>query len=528
MTLPLHLESLSGRLAPHVGLLQEFFADRDVPFGAPVDLATFAKRLIVPGPFNDEMSSMLRTIVYREEMNVNREELLVLLARTVGGAELDLRAEEVQESIGQLRLFTNVVLLSMRRRGFGGPSVDVRDSEERHEESSAHNVEDKRLASSSGDGIPANLPGMPLAATFSPVEVPGKLPAPRPEILDQSLGTHFDVPLEPSAPRDDQQYSPSGTLKLDSPQTAPPAPEPSVARAPVKFPPLHKDLLESSRKDRRLLSRPATVLASLVLLALALTVWFSRRPVPATATAQAGRDALNPRTRFPDKPAAFGAPVAGNTPIHAPGASPSPARTSRDGLMGNDPTGNASRGNAASEPPPQPGYTGDGLRGSEGSSNPVKPADVARAEGSVIAPNVGVGAEPVAPAETSSPINAARGASVPQERSARGRDGYAGRHGRNRGLFTVSSGVMSANLISAPAPDYPVLARMARVEGQVILQAVVSRNGSVLVTHALQGHHLLRGAAERAVKRWRYRPYLMDGRPTDVETVVFVNFRLHH
>ncbi len=91
----------------------------------------------------------------------------------------------------------------------------------------------------------------------------------------------------------------------------------------------------------------------------------------------------------------------------------------------------------------------------------------------------------------------------------------------------MSSGVMGANLVSAPPPEYPVLAKLTRVEGQVILQAVISRQGAVVATHVLQGHHLLRSAAEGCVRKWRYRPYLVNGRPTDVETIVFVNFQLH-
>ena len=87
---------------------------------------------------------------------------------------------------------------------------------------------------------------------------------------------------------------------------------------------------------------------------------------------------------------------------------------------------------------------------------------------------------------------------------------------------------MTPNLVAAPAPEYPMLARMAHVEGQVILKTIVARNGAVVATHALQGHHLLRGAAQKAVRRWRYRPYLVDGRPAKVQTIVFVEFRLHH
>ncbi len=87
---------------------------------------------------------------------------------------------------------------------------------------------------------------------------------------------------------------------------------------------------------------------------------------------------------------------------------------------------------------------------------------------------------------------------------------------------------MASHLIFAPAPGYPKLASLTHVEGEVIVQVVVGRNGIVEATRILQGHHLLRSAAEHAVRRWRYRPYLVDGKPTDVATIVTVNFRLRH
>ncbi len=89
---------------------------------------------------------------------------------------------------------------------------------------------------------------------------------------------------------------------------------------------------------------------------------------------------------------------------------------------------------------------------------------------------------------------------------------------------SVSSGMMASNLISSPLPTYPTLAKLTHTEGQVILQAVISRDGTVSATHVLSGHHLLRGAAVDAVRRWRYRPYLMDGHAVDVATVVTVDF----
>jgi protein TonB len=89
----------------------------------------------------------------------------------------------------------------------------------------------------------------------------------------------------------------------------------------------------------------------------------------------------------------------------------------------------------------------------------------------------------------------------------------------------VSSGMMAGNLISAPVPDYPALARIAHIGGPVVMQAVIAKNGSVLATHVLKGHRLLRGAAQDAVRRWRYKPYVMDGHPVEVSTIVTVRFK---
>ena len=91
----------------------------------------------------------------------------------------------------------------------------------------------------------------------------------------------------------------------------------------------------------------------------------------------------------------------------------------------------------------------------------------------------------------------------------------------------VAPSVMAANLISAPAPAYPLLARIAHVRGQVTVEAVISPSGSVAAARAIDGHHLLRGAAVAAVRRQRYHPYRVDGQPTNVSTLVTVDFGTH-
>ena len=92
----------------------------------------------------------------------------------------------------------------------------------------------------------------------------------------------------------------------------------------------------------------------------------------------------------------------------------------------------------------------------------------------------------------------------------------------------VSSVVMAANLVSAPKPSYPTLASLTRTQGNVVMQAVISKDGTVEELHVIKGHRLLRGAAKNAVRNWRYRPYKIDGVPVEVATTVSVDFSLHH
>jgi TonB family protein len=95
-------------------------------------------------------------------------------------------------------------------------------------------------------------------------------------------------------------------------------------------------------------------------------------------------------------------------------------------------------------------------------------------------------------------------------------------------LLNVSSGVMAANLLAAPMPAYPKLASLTRMQGNVIMQAIISKDGTVESVHVLKGHRLLRSAATSAVRAWRYQPYLVNGRPVEVATIVSVDFTLRH
>jgi TonB family protein len=90
----------------------------------------------------------------------------------------------------------------------------------------------------------------------------------------------------------------------------------------------------------------------------------------------------------------------------------------------------------------------------------------------------------------------------------------------------VSSGVQSGLLIRKVAPTYPPLARQARIQGTVVLQAQISKDGNIENLQLISGHPMLVPAAIQAVKQWKYRPYLLKGEPVEVETQVQVNFTL--
>lgn len=90
----------------------------------------------------------------------------------------------------------------------------------------------------------------------------------------------------------------------------------------------------------------------------------------------------------------------------------------------------------------------------------------------------------------------------------------------------IVSQMMEGNLIYKVQPIYPALARSARVQGSVVLRAIISRSGTIENLQILSGHPLLTRAALDAVRQWRYRPYILNGEPVEVETQVTVNFLL--
>jgi protein TonB len=94
------------------------------------------------------------------------------------------------------------------------------------------------------------------------------------------------------------------------------------------------------------------------------------------------------------------------------------------------------------------------------------------------------------------------------------------------GPIPVSQGVQMAKLVRKVIPEYPVLAKTARVSGVVHLLGVIAKDGSIQNLQVISGHPLLARAALDAVKQWIFQPTLLNGQPVEVIAPIDVNFTL--
>jgi len=90
----------------------------------------------------------------------------------------------------------------------------------------------------------------------------------------------------------------------------------------------------------------------------------------------------------------------------------------------------------------------------------------------------------------------------------------------------VSSGVAEGLKVHDVTPTYPQMARIAHIQGDVILQATISKTGAIEGLHGVSGHPILIQAAMEAVKQWKYKPYILNGDPVEVETTIKVQFHM--
>jgi TonB family protein len=102
----------------------------------------------------------------------------------------------------------------------------------------------------------------------------------------------------------------------------------------------------------------------------------------------------------------------------------------------------------------------------------------------------------------------------------------AGAHVGSARRIRLGENVLAAKLLEHPEPEYPALARQARLQGRVVMRAIIGEDGRVENLQLLSGHPMLVASAMEAVRQWVYQPTLLNGKPVEVEGEVHVDFTL--
>jgi TonB family protein len=514
-----------GRFATYVAELREFFAGRGMKFGAPEDLAGFVTALNEPGTFADELGSLTRSVLYREQGVVALPELLEMITVAMGGARIAEAAEQVREPVRELLVFVGKAMKNGR-----GPALVESAAPKAAPNGSVAEPEhfgllvDAETIAAETESPETAIPIM--VAEIDPATNSGTVP-------HQHVSKDFYARARSLSPEVEETAAsalPAGLeseLAAISPVKAIDAEIVGEQRSAITG--AASDASSDSQDDKPTTGsmqwrRALAICAGMGLMVAAVMLLRPWLPSPigtrdeavvvAVGPAETEGDLGNEKTDGTAAPnLRIGSGAVNISPtinsgvragavygVHSAdggvnrNANDSGAAVS-DAAEGVTPL---DRGKVARLDTQRPNTEGAEMKG------PVNLADSSSAEGTMPAGTM-AGQRHDMPARTLPPIKM-----MP---------------GRRAGVYTVSSGVMAGNLVSATPPDYPRLAGLLHIEGQVILQAVVSRNGRVVDTHVLRGHRLLRGAAEDAVRRWRYRPYVVNGQATDVATIVTVNFR---
>lgn len=90
----------------------------------------------------------------------------------------------------------------------------------------------------------------------------------------------------------------------------------------------------------------------------------------------------------------------------------------------------------------------------------------------------------------------------------------------------LTGNVVAARIIYQPKPEYPVEARLAGIQGTVLFHAIIAKDGTLRELQLVQGQCWLAEAAIKAVRQWRYTPYLFNGKPVEVDTTIQAIFNI--
>ena len=439
--------------------------------GSPEDLKPFTEKLSRGGVFRDDMQSMVRSIIFREGGGIPRTELLRIVTVAVGGPDVDGLARDVVGPVQTILKFLSEVMRV--RWGMSETEAD----------------EDREAVSE------------PFETPEPPIVIPIRSDRPY---------------VESSAVEAEMEAYGHSSLYCESMLMYP---EPVTPGGRVReFPmPLSRHASPVAEKqDEGVLfpwmKQPWARIAALcvVMLSVLAIALLGRSRAAGDAVSKATDPVVSPY----DPPAAATTPAQAS---HVAAATGTKSTASRHPVRGGRQDGRvrvAGVSSAVVGTDSQDEYTGTAA----GPTVVTPPA----AGGEFDARHPAAPIYRVTPTTTElRPVNPASASPM----AATGARSSSRSPAYNPHVWLpVSPVAMARNLISAPAPGYPKLAGLMHLEGKVVLRAVVDREGNVIETEVLRGHHLLRGAARDAVQRWRYRPYLLNGRPMEVATVVTVDF----
>ncbi|MDP9052656.1 MAG: TonB family protein [Acidobacteriota bacterium] len=489
-------EAAESRYAPYIEELHEFFATSGMPFGSPDDIVLIADRLQEPGSFSEDLGSLIRSMVLREGGAMPHAQLLEILSLAIAGPELAHAPQQYQDPLRQLLKFVSGVM----RRPWNVPSSET-----------------------------AEVVSFPTADPSTRTPTPTSEPetfAPRVAVFEKMRGEQIrERYAEPS----------SRTVVMPVPERLD-----TVAREST-----HPAASRIGASQRRLTPlQRYFLLGAGGIMALAAILTFLLRPTPPAEVFQVGpvptqvatpsHTAVKSRTsgqaaqsaQTEQAVASSAEPVSAASPVvSGPVQEAVPAKPSAYGQAAYPQLNRRSKPavSAWSSSPtaPAPSQTASqpaaNSQAATGAYSPYSPGTPTTAYPSPAGPDASEA--PTAPI-VRHPAYRDPDASIVGDAPT----GHSYSPSNPSRYFTVSSGVMASYLISSPDPEYPTLARLAHIQGQVIMQAVVAKDGSVSAVRVLRGNRLLRGAAQEAVRRWRYRPYRFGGRAIDVATIVTVDF----
>ncbi len=483
-------DPVAGRFDRHIEEFRDFFRSRGLSFGSPGDLPAFVERVGVDAAFRDEVGSIVRTVIYRERDGLSRPELVGLVVSAVGGPEAEDAAEpELREAARQIAAVVESVFRTRLNPGAASPV--------RVEQPAGSGVAGETLAP-----VPVGVEhagGEVVAAQQDTAEAVQVEAQPH-GMTDLFYRAQVVAGAEPAEAIAEERKVENA--KADSAPQAGPAHD--------RFRPVERVRESLPAVDYGVLPLASEAPEETELPKRTSRFWMWTAAVCALLLAFCAGLFVHQRLLVPLRDA--------NQPYEAPPADTAPEVNAEQ---------SAAAGPVASRAPVR------GRRAEEARSR----ASVRRGRGEFAAsgsrasaPSGATSAAEVAPASKAvEPVDRASAGAVPPqaEREVSSAGGAANLQPRYMApaMIGASPALMADRLVYAPPPTYPMLAEISRIHGRVLVEAVVGKSGQVIRAEAISGHRLLRGAAVREVFGRRYRPYLLNDRPTDVATIVTVDFR---